>query len=161
MGYHALFFGLRIQNDTIAREDILNERYEAHQTVTLRIPLNLPYAYDQHNFQLTEGKFEFHGKIYQLVDQRVTQDTLYLTCLHDERNTTLEKDYSDFVKSFADQHSSQKATTLISFIKEYVGSNCDIKPVDLGWSNFIGYRTNENLLLSSYQVSIIHPPERT
>lgn len=163
LGYQALFFGLRLKSDIQFADRVLNERYEAQQTVTLRIPVALPYSYDQENYQQAEGRFQYAGKYYQLVAQRMYQDTLYVVCLYDEGTTKIEKDYSDYVKTFADQSDShhQKARTITpSFIKEYLASSCTLKPVDPGWSTSIVYNSEGEFLVPSYSVSIIHPPER-
>lgn len=163
LGYQALFFGLRLKSDIQFADRILNERYEARQTVTLSIPVALPYSYDQESYQLAEGRFQYEGKYYQLVAQRMYNDTLHVVCLYDEGTTQIEKDYSDFVKTFADQSAShhQKArTTTPSFIKEYLASSCTLKHADPGWSSSILYNIEGDFLVPSYCASIIHPPER-
>jgi hypothetical protein len=161
LGYHALFYGLRYQHERQLAHQIDNKGYEG-QTITLRIPLNLPYAYDHSSFQRTSGKFEYNGNAYQLLEQKLSQDTLYLICLHDEGSTHIKKSFSDFVKSFADQpgNSNQKTQTVLKLMKEYVGSTCSLNHLSTGWISFFMFNKKGEFLISSYSASIVHPPER-
>ena len=103
-------------------EKIDNEQYKEDQTVTIKIPLSLPYPV-QAEYQRVEGDFEHQGEFYKLVKQKYSNDTLYVVCIKSAEEKKAFKVFSDLVKLSTDQTAStpnnQNSKTIVSIIKDY------------------------------------------
>ena len=162
MGYYGVFLGLQYKNgkDMIKRIDA--EKYSVSETVTIKIPIAIPYAVDSENFERVDGQFEHKGEFYRLVKQKLAKDTLYIVCIRDHENKRIDEAISSFVKTFtdkpADQHSGAKV--VVSFIKDYIHPSFSVQHLSLGWATDVVKESFWNDLESSFHPSIIHPPER-
>ena len=123
IGYYGIYVAMLNQARTALDEKIDNEQYKDDQTVTIKVPLTLPYPMQQDEYQRVEGDFEHQGEFYKLVKQKYSNDTLYVVCI---KNTEEKKAFnvlSDFVKLSTDQASStshnQNSKTIVSIIKDY------------------------------------------
>ena len=75
-GYYLVFWGVRTQ----AKKDLLHrldaDQYSSEDLVVLSIPVNLPYPIQQNGYERVDGEFEYGGEYYNLVKQRLQNDTL-------------------------------------------------------------------------------------
>lgn len=82
VGYYGLYPLLRMHSTHALNQRIDAGAYTLDETITLRLPLNLPYLLagqgDDHRLQ---GSLRYQGKLYTLVSQRIEADTLYVVCL--------------------------------------------------------------------------------
>lgn len=136
--------------------------YSQSETVLIKIPISIPYASDESEFERVDGKFEHQGEFYRLVKQKLSQDTLYVVCVKDKENKKIDEAMSSFVKTFTDKpvdtHSNSKL--VVSFIKDYIPQSFEVSQQCLGWVTDVANETVCNKLRSSFYPSIIHPPER-
>jgi hypothetical protein len=162
LGYYGLFIGLRYQNSQDLLQRLDHERYAETETVTIKIPLAIPYASDDKDFERVDGEFEYNGEFYRLVKQRLQHDTLFLVCLKDQGSKRIHKALADYVKTFTDKPVNAKhgAKGLPSFIKEYLSTTCPIKHASLGWGQPVYATGISGSFVDSFCSSIIHPPER-
>lgn len=162
LGYYGLFVGLRYQNDQELLQRLDNDHYSEAETITIRIPLAIPYASDKKDFERVDGDFKYNGQFYRLVKQRLHSDTLYLVCLKDQGSTRIHKALADYVKTFTDKPGDAQhgAKVLPTFIKEYLRSTCTIRHSSTGWTLPVPATVTATLFVSSFCPSIIHPPER-
>jgi len=103
-------------------EQIDNDQYSANQTITIKIPLSLPYAAQQDSYERAHGDFEHHGEFYKLVKKKYSDDTLYVVCLKNPEEKKAFNVLSNFVKLSTDQSSTpnhQNSKTIASVIKDY------------------------------------------
>jgi hypothetical protein len=82
VGYYGLYPLLRVHSAHVLNQRIDAGSYTSDETVTLRLPLSLPYLLagqgDDHRLQ---GSLRYQGTLYTLVSQRIEADTLYVVCL--------------------------------------------------------------------------------
>lgn len=162
LGYYGLFLGLNYQNkqNIIHRLDVAD--YSEAQTVTIKIPMAIPYAAGSENYQRVDGEFEHNGEFYHMVKQRHFEDTLYIICIKDDQSKRIDHALTDFVKTFTDKPVDGKDNSkmTINFIKEYISSSCVIKHVSSGWSLDVSNPAAVATFKNSFSPSFVHPPER-
>lgn len=162
LGY-GLFLGLQHQNRQHLIQRFDNENYHQLETVTIKVPLTVPYATNAFDYERVDGEFKHQGEVYRMVKQRLYQDTLFIVCIKDHESKRLDQALTDYVKTFTDKPTESKSQgkTLPTFIKEYLASNCSIKHVTNGWAIQVRHATTPVACVSSYIPSIVHPPERS
>ena len=162
MGYYGVFLGLQYENDRTMIQRLDAEDYSSSETVTIKIPLTVPYAVDSRSFERVDGKFEHKGEFYRLVKQRLAGDTLYVVCIKDHHNKRINEAMSSFVKTFTDkpvdQHSGSKI--VINFIKDYIQQSFTIQHLSVGWAADVVKENSCSIIESTFHTSILHPPER-
>ena len=162
MGYYGVFLGLQYKNDRNMIQRLDAEDYAASETMTIKIPIAIPYASDSKTFQRVDGKFEHQGEFYRLVKQRLAGDTLYVVCIKDHENKRIDEAMSTFVKTFTDKpvdhHSNSKI--VVNFIKDYIQQSFMLQHLSLGWSLDVVNQSSCSFLKSTFHTSILHPPER-
>ncbi len=162
LGYYGLFMGLNYQNkqQLIQRLDLSD--YNESETVTLKIPISIPYAIDSKEFERVDGEFEHQGEYYHLVKQRLSQDTLYIVCIKDNNSKRIHQALEDYVKTFTDKpvDANSSAKVIPSFSKEYMSSYCEIKHVSSGWILPVSNPSSAAVFIDSFTSTIVHPPER-
>jgi hypothetical protein len=162
MGYYGVFLGLQYKNDRDMIQRLDQDDYSDSETVTIKIPISIPYASDTEDFERVDGKFEHEGEFYRLVKQRLSHDTLYVVVVKDQENKKIDEAITSFVKTFTDKpaDSSSNSKIVISFIKDYLPHTFEVALGSLGWESDVVKETVCNILKSSFHPSITHPPER-
>jgi len=151
------------QADVVMNQQIDNNEYTPDQTVTLKIPLTLPYPVQQNNFERVQGEFEHQGEFYKLVEQKYLNDTVYIVCIKNNEEKKAFKVLSDFVKLSTDQSpssSGQNSKTIATLIKDYspVVSEINLSPresIELASTNSF----YNNLILNQDNPEFSPPPE--
>lgn len=120
IGYYGVYAGMLHQANSKADLAIENNNYDASQTVTIKIPLTLPYPV-QNGFERVSGDFEYQGEFFKLVEQKYENDTVYVVCLRNEDHKKAVEVLSDLVKQSTDQSpsSNQNTKTLNGILKDY------------------------------------------
>jgi hypothetical protein len=162
IGYYGIYVAMLSQARTALNEKIDNDQYTEDQTVTIKIPLALPYPVQQDEFQRLQGDFEHQGEFYKLVKQKYLNDTLYVVCIKNVEEKKATKVFSDLAKLSTDQSSSspnnQNAKTIVNIIKDYnpVVEQIHLAPrqaIELGIS-FTFFSTN----ILSQDIAVFSPP---
>jgi len=81
LGYYGLFLGLGIQNDHEMIQNLDADNYDQSETVTIKIPITVPYASDSREFSRVDGTYKHNGEFYRLVKQALLKDTLHIVCV--------------------------------------------------------------------------------
>ncbi|HYF68228.1 MAG TPA: hypothetical protein VD884_08830 [Ohtaekwangia sp.] len=162
MGYYAVFFGLQLRNDFAMTERLDTDTYDDAKTVTIKIPVAVPYMFDQTEFVRVDGKFTYDGEFYRRVKQKYAADTLTIICVKDTGTKFIQEALTDYVKTFTDnpldKHHNGKIT--VSFIKDFIGHSFSLTNICPGWQAEV-IKNGFNLeLIPDYTSTIIHPPER-
>lgn len=132
------------------------------QELIVEIPLNVPYATQEKEWEKAEGQFEYNGDVYRIVKQKLTLEAVYIACVKDSESSRIKQQLEDFAKTFTDKPSDAKqgVKSLPGFIKEYVTQAISVKPSVIGWSVAIAYNLLPQSLVPAFLASIVHPPER-
>lgn len=161
MGYYIIFVGLQYNHDAAIIRKLNTDHYEAFQTVTLKLPMPVPYRTDDENFTRVDGIIEHKGEHYRLIKQKYAKDTLTVICIHDAERKKINDDMANYVKSFTDKasghHNNAKQT--ITFIKDYLPHFLTVISLTSGWESDIQHVTFSKRFISSFESSVIHPPE--
>ncbi len=154
--------GLRYKTSQDLVQRLDKSDYLENETVTLKVPIAIPYHLDTKEFERVDGEIEHQGEFYRLVKQKLANDTLYIVCIKDNKTQRLKQALADYVKTFTDKPStSHNHTSLAStFIKDFIPHTFAVEHVSAGWIKEVDENTNTVVLLSSFSASIVHPPER-
>lgn len=163
LGFVGLFMGLRYKTslDLVQRLDNLD--YSEDETITLSMPISIPYHMDSEEYERVDGEIEHEGEFYRLIKQKLVKDTLYIVCIKDSKSKRIKQAFADYVKSFTDKPSntSHPTTNILStFIKDYIPQVFQVESSSNGWTQEVSVSSNPVVLLSSFSASIVHPPER-
>jgi len=162
LGYYGVFVGMRYKNtyDLVQRLDAGD--YNSQETVTIRVPMSIPYFTGSEEYVRVDGEFAYEGEVYRLVKQRYANDTLYAVCIKDHAGKQIDRALTDYVKTFsdksADAHSSGKAISIQ--LQDYIVQNFSIAQSTPGWTRCVNPLNALPEFTPSYYASIIHPPER-
>ena len=112
-----------------------NDHYIKEETITLKIPISLPYQFYPHGFRRATGTFEYKGDFFNLVKQKIENDTLYAVCIKNVDKSALSKNMNNFEKAVNNwPRASEKAHYLINtFIKDYTTCSAPYLIQMVGW----------------------------
>jgi len=138
------------------------DRYDESHTITIKVPISIPYVNDQTDFVRVDGKFEHQGEFYRTVKQKYANDTLTVVCIKDLVDKKINQALSSYVKTFTDNttNQNQNSKITISFIKDYLPQTFSLRSISCGWETDVIKQTVYGTLISSFVPSIQHPPER-
>lgn len=162
MGYYGVFLGMQYRNDVAMTKVLDADQYDDSQSFTIKIPVAVPYMTDNVDFQRVDGKFEHQGEHYRLVKQKYANDTLTIVCVKDPEHKRISQALSNYVKNFSDQSGdqNQNSKVTVNFIKDYLPQAFTLRTLTQGWAVDViqnGFYMN---LIPSFEVSVVHPPER-
>ena len=161
MGCYVIFVGLQYKHDKVIIKKLDTDHYDAFQTVTLKLAMSVPYRIDDENFTRVDGVIEHKGEHYRLVKQKYAKDTLTVICIRDAERKKIKEDLADYVKGFTDKasghHNNKKQS--ITFIKDYLPYFLNVTSHTCGWEKDILHVTFSKQIVSSFEPSVIHPPE--
>jgi hypothetical protein len=161
LGFYGLLVGLEYKAglDLVAR--LNKEQYRAEETVTLKVPMALPYYIDKGCFERVDGQIAHQGEFYRLVKQKLENDTLYIVCIRDNDSKLINQALSDYVKTFTDKPVDNKHTSkyAIDFIKEFLPSFITLSTEARGWNCCVHTDTVPDFF-SSISLSVFSPPPR-
>jgi len=159
LGYYGLFIGLKYKNTLRVTSRIEAEDYLESETVTIAIPLSIPY-YGDTEYERVDGEIQHEGQFYRLVKQKLQKDTLYVVCIRDTRAERIHEALTDYVRTFADQTSDHSNTKIIqSRIKDYCPSSFSLVADAAGWIKELS-RNDFNPSLSETFPSFPSPPPK-
>ena len=162
MGYHGVFLGLHWHNDKAVTNALDTDTYDLSSTITIRVPVSIPYMPDQAEFERVDGQFEYKGELYRLIKQRYAEDTLTVVCVVDTGHRKIDMALADYIRALSDNAADTKpvSKTTVSFIKDYLLVLFEIDSQTNGWALGVALNPHQLRLVPSYSPSIVHPPER-
>lgn len=121
VGYRIVFSYINTVLDKQAEASFDNNKYDENATVTIKVPLYLPYQAERSAFERADGKVNINGKVYRYIKRKIINNEMILVCVADNEATKLNKNQSDFLKTTTglfDNNSSKKADAAsIGFFK--------------------------------------------
>lgn len=159
MGYYGLFLGLKYKNTLRVTSRIEADDYAESETVTIKIPLSVPYFGDT-DFERVDGEIEHEGQFYRLVKQKLQKDTLHVVCIRDVRAKHIHEALTDYVNTFTDQSADRSNTkTIQSFIKDYFASTFCLHADASGWNEPLRFATMDVTLPEVFSSHPAPPPK--
>ncbi|MEI9919073.1 MAG: hypothetical protein WDO14_09770 [Bacteroidota bacterium] len=158
MGYYGFLLGMQYHNNQKQIATLNKESENLKETVTLKIPLAIPYASEWHGYERVDGVFEYKDKFLRLVKQRFYGDTLEIICVRDVQHEKINNAFVEHARSMGDDTNAPHSKD-IQVIKEYTATTFSISSIAGGWSLSIepSYLIEE--IHPIYLSSIIQPPE--
>lgn len=161
MGYYFIIAGFELHHDATTSRALDEDDYDPSQTITFRIPIALPYQYDNADFMRVEGKFVHEGESYRLIKQKYAGDTLTIVCIKDEADWQIQQALADVASTYGDpstdSHGPLKAQNL--FIKEYLDATRALITGTSGWVTDLVPRVTTQFHEQIYLPLTGHPPE--
>jgi len=162
LGFYGLLIGLRYKNtlDLVQRLD--SHQYSEDETVTLKVPMAIPYHIDSETYERVDGEIEHNGEFYRLVKQKLAKDTLYIVCIKDNDSKKIKQALSDYVKTFTDKPVDAKQTSkfLTGFIKDFLPSSIEITPASAGW-NYSVTLSSKCDFFTNRSLAVFSPPPQS
>jgi hypothetical protein len=160
MGFYGVLIGLKYQNDALMIQQLDYENLEGLETVTIKIPLTLPYANSKDEFERIDGKYEHHGEYFRLVKQKLFRDTLTIVCVKDQHEKIIEGAMKNYVKTFSQHHSTTQSNKFNnSLIKDYLFQSFGLINSASGWENKISILVPQLKEPSPFLAVPVHPPQ--
>ena len=105
-----VFWALRSQ----AKSDLLHrldaDSYSSEEVVVLTIPVSLPYPVYDEGYQRANGELEYNGEYYQLLKQKIENDTLFMVCVKDHQQKRLDRTMNEYTNLANNLPTSAKHT---------------------------------------------------
>ncbi|HEY5749442.1 MAG TPA: hypothetical protein VIU12_25415 [Chryseolinea sp.] len=162
VGYYPVFWGLKYRARIEMNQRLDDENYNTEETVTIKIPLTVPYNTFGQDYERMTGSFEHRGEFFNLIKQKLEKDTLYIVCIKDHKEKQLHAAMTDFIKLSTDiPTSSQQTLKLLSgLIKDYIPTTPQALTQNRqGQSLTYGATPDFNLLANNLPVPT-PPPDR-
>jgi hypothetical protein len=160
-GYYIVYWGLHSK----AKKDLLHrldaDNYSSEELIVISIPISLPYPLQQQGYERVNGEFEFNGEYYNLVKQRLENDTLFMVCIKDKTQkklVTVLNEYSNYANNLP-ANASHTLDLFGKLFKDYTGTVLATLSVGTGWAIPILYGEGQFALLDLYY-PVISPPPR-
>jgi len=160
LGFYGLFVGLRYKTAADLVERLDRDEYLDEETVTLKIPMAIPYHLDS-DYERVNGEIEHNGEFFRLVKQKLEKDTLYIVCIKDFDSKRIKQALADYVKTFTDKPLDAKSAgkILTGFIKDFLPTSIEIQPASAGWNYSVSLADNFESF-SSRSLAVVSPPPR-
>lgn len=142
IGFYGLIVGLSYKAKHEIARRLDSEKYHREETITLKVPMAIPYYSGNEEYERVEGEIEHEGEFYRLVKQRIVHDTLYIVCIKDNVSKNIKQALSDYVKTFTDKPIDKplKGKSQISFAKDYLPTTFTISDEDTsGWKRSVSW----------------------
>lgn len=145
--------------DLVHRLD--TQQYSEDETVTIKVPLAVPYHTDSDDYERVDGEVEHNGEFYRLVKQKLEQDTLVIVCIKDQASKQIKQALKDYVKSFTDKPVDAKhhGKIFAGFIKDFLPSNIEISSASNGWNSTVTKATSTKIFKERSLTVFIPPPQ--
>jgi len=88
--------------DSIMESRIESHNFQNKNLLEIRIPLHLPYYSNQSEFRSAKGEINLDGRIYDYVETKISNDTLYLLCLPNQLKTDINAELSSISRPQGD-----------------------------------------------------------
>jgi hypothetical protein len=137
------------------------DNYSSEDLIVISIPISLPYPLQQQGYERVNGDFEYNGEYYNLVKQRLQNDTLFMVCIKDKTEKKLATVLNDY-SNYANNLPASASHTLDLFgklFKDYTATVLATLSVGTGWAIPIGYGEGQFALLD-LDYPVISPPPR-
>ncbi|HVX50745.1 MAG TPA: hypothetical protein VHB48_11345 [Chitinophagaceae bacterium] len=147
-GYRLLFSYL--DNKAVADmvQQLDRNHYSKHGLIEIKIAMHLPYTINSSVFDRYDASIKLNGISYNCVERKITNDTLVLHCLPNNRQNAYRNAENEYAKNINDLQptpNSHKNTNASLLIKGLVFVY-NMQPIQWQVCNFAGVlRTYQNI----------------
>ncbi len=136
IGFYGLLVGLSVKVKSEISRRLDADQYVSDETITLKVPVFIPYYSGSEVYERVEGEIEHEGEFYRLVKQRIVRDTLFIVCIRDQKSKHIKQALTDYVKTFTDKpiNKTSKGKVQLSFAKDYLGVVFSLSDGNDGWN---------------------------
>lgn len=160
MGYYFIVRGWELNHDVTVTRALDEDSYDPSKVVTIRVPIALPYQYDNPDFVRVEGKFKYAGNSYRLIKQKYAGDTLTIICMKDDHDSRIQDVKADIVSTFADGPIDAPLSKVVSLIiKEYLLTQTTVRTEASGWTMDLADRSVSEAPRRAHTLNVVQPPE--
>jgi hypothetical protein len=125
-GYYVFYLTYNIQYENSWRDKVECNELDPGSLITKSIPITLAYQADQKDFLPVLESFEMNGKIYRVLQQRYSKDTLHIVYVNDQKGKLIKNSLRDWVSTLTQKPTSDKSNTVWdSFEKNYMPNFLD------------------------------------
>ena len=149
----------RAQKDLLVRLDADN--YSSNDLVVFSVPISLPYPLQQQGFERVDGQFEYQGEYYNLVKQRLENDTLFMVCIKDHKQKKLVNVLHEYTNLANNLPASAQHTVdlFAKLFKDYTSAESTSISAGTGWCILLSFVEKEYSLLQ-HNYPVLSPPPR-
>jgi hypothetical protein len=97
-GYYLAFWALEFKTNQALSVRIDLNQYSSDETITIKIPVSLPYPIQEHDYERVDGTFEYNGEYYKMVKHKLEGDTLFVVCIKNQDQRQMVATITDYVK---------------------------------------------------------------
>jgi hypothetical protein len=160
-GYYLVFWGLRSQAKSELLHRLDADEYASEDIEILTIPISLPYPIHQNGYERAYGEFEHNGSYFNLVKQKIENDTLFIVCIKNHQEKKLVNELTQYANLMNNVPASTKHTIELfgKLFKDYtsIGSLCI--SCNEGWERNI-YFSEITLVLQTKKYPVLSPPPK-
>lgn len=159
-GYYVFYLTCNTQYENSWREKVEYNDLDQSMLITKSIPITFAYQADQENFIPVLKSFEMNGKVYRVLQQRYSKDTLHIVYINDQKGKLMKKSLRDWIETLTQKPTSNKSNTVWSSLeKNYMPNYLDFilmakAPVARVFRIFISQH-----ILSPYIETLTPPPK--
>ena len=98
------------------------QHFSVEELLVFKVPVPL-YHQNNRGLETAEGRFEHQGHFYEMVKQKLEDDTLYIYCYNDKKTQQLVADLSHHTRNHltdAKGEAGKNENLLKTFIREYL-----------------------------------------
>jgi hypothetical protein len=159
-GYYLVFSILKLKAGHELSQRLELQNTDQDETVTVKVPLNLPYPINSTGFERVKGTIKSGNRFFQLVKQKIEHDTLTMVLVQDNESNHIE----DVMLTLDKQHGaekSQEGTLNFSFklIQDFIASSVKLSAGNAPWSRSIEFNYYLNSLIS-FNPGAPNPPPK-
>ena len=162
-GYYIVYWALQIQVDQQLSYRLDLNLYDPQQTISLKIPVALPYPIHPQEYQRVDGKFQHNGEYYKLIKHQLKNDTLYIVCIRDQQTKELVSTIKDYVKLTQGLPGTNTSNKALQFLSKLVKDFCSQKEISIdhqdGFSVSVAFPEQPDIFIQP-EIPIDSPPPR-
>jgi len=127
-GFYIFYFSYQYKIEKDWSKRVYQESFDQKQV--MKIPMKLPYSFDEEGFQLTNIPFIKDGKSYRAIQKRFIDDTFELVYVPDMAKIKLEVNLKQWVISLSPENKSENQQDKVltkSQVKDYLPRSLSFK----------------------------------
>jgi hypothetical protein len=97
-GYYLAFWALEFKTEQALSVRIDLNQYTSDETITIKIPVALPYPIQERDYERVDGTFEYNGEYFKMVKHKLQGDTLFVVCIKNQDQKEMVDTITDYVK---------------------------------------------------------------
>jgi len=168
VGYRVMFGFMWHHANAQMVKKLDTSTYDRSSLTEVKVPLHLPYAINDKDFERYDGSIELNGVIYNYVERKLQNDTLILHCIPNNAANNIKVAGNEFNKSINDfqpVQKGQKNTNTALLLKALECAGC--KAANTIAINNVLYsiqrsaykNTSEKIVAGNFSKSPEQPPE--